>query len=71
MQALVWTGTVLAVIAGIWLVAMGLGARRRLDAARTPEATRATLNRLAALNGAAFGLGLLGIGLMVVGLLLG
>ena len=71
MQALVWAGTALAVIAGIWLVAMGLRARRSLEAAQTPEATRATLNRMAALNGAAFALGLLGIGLMVVGLILG
>jgi hypothetical protein len=70
MSALIWTGTALAVLAGIALVTMGLRARRTIDAATTPEATRATLQRLAAINGAAFAAGLLGIALMVTGLIL-
>lgn len=71
MPVLIWTGTALAVLAGVALVTMGLRARRTIDAAGTPEATKAALQRLAAINGAAFAAGLLGIALMVIGLILG
>lgn len=70
MPVLIWTGTALAVLAGIALVTMGLRARHTIDAATTPEASKAALQRLAVINGAAFAGGLLGIALMVMGLIL-
>lgn len=70
MPALIWTGTALAVLAVAGLVALGLTARRLIRAAEDPAAARRTVNTLAALNGAALGIGLLGAGLVVIGTVL-
>jgi hypothetical protein len=70
MPALIWTGTAFAVLAVMGLVALALTARRFIRAAESPEAARRTVNTLAALNGAALGMGLLGAGLVVIGTVL-
>lgn len=71
MTILIWTGTAFALIGAIALLAMGLRARGSIEAAETPEARRAVLQRLAALNGGALAVGVVGLGMMVIGLIFG
>lgn len=70
MAVLVWAGVALALAAVAALVVLALKARGIVAASDEPDALRAALARLAAYNGAALGLGLMGAGLMVVGFLL-
>ena len=70
MEALVWIGIALTLLglAGIlWCVWLAVQVRR---AAASPEDARARMQRVVALNLAAFLLSALGLGAVVIGLLL-